>query len=55
MDGGYFMGIKDLKVKCKREWAFDTVVTDYDSVRNNSGSAIGNEWSRGNYWFWCGS
>jgi hypothetical protein len=52
--GEFFMGLKDLKAKCKGKWTFNTVVRDYDSVRNNSGSAIGNECSRGKYWSWCG-
>jgi hypothetical protein len=55
LGGEYFMFLKDLKAKCKREWRFTTLVRDYNSVRNNSGCAIGNGWSRGKYCSWSGS
>jgi hypothetical protein len=53
LGGEDFMRLEDLKANCKREWTCNTVLRDYDSVRNNSGSAIGN-WSEGKSWSWCG-
>jgi hypothetical protein len=45
--GEDFTRLADLKAKCKREWTCDTVLRDYDSVRSNTGDAIGNWWSGG--------
>jgi hypothetical protein len=54
LGGEVFMRLEDLKANCRREWTCNTVLRDYDSVCNNSGGAIGNWWSGGKSWSWCG-
>jgi hypothetical protein len=54
LGGEDFLRLEDFKAKCKREWTFDIVLRNYDSVRNNSCGAIGNWWSGGKSWSCCG-
>ena len=53
LGGEDFMRLEDRKANCKREWACGTVSRVYDSVRMNSGGAIGNGWSGGKSWSKC--
>ena len=48
------MRLEGRRANCKREWTSDTVPGNYDSVRNNAGRAIGNWWTGGKSWSWCG-
>ena len=54
LGGEDFTRLEDLKANCKWEWTLDTVLGDYDSLCNNFGGAIGNRWSTGKSWSWCG-
>jgi len=54
LGGEDFVRLEDLKANCRRKWTCGTVLRDYDSVGNNSGGAIGNWWSGGKSWSWCG-